>query len=131
MFNVVPTGVGADYERGRPVRIDVVRAVLGVVFQHENRRFVPDRAVREVIDKLTQRQVIVGHMGGGGGSAHSGTARVVVAEADTTEMGYGVGGDERIKVFFPDLHPTDVFDAHVEIGVVSHEMTVEGRAFFI
>ena len=41
--------------------VDVVGAVLGVVFQHEDGRLRPELAVADRLDDAAQGQVVVGH----------------------------------------------------------------------
>ena len=45
--------------------VDVVEAGLGVVLDHEDRRVLPVLAVRDLVDDLADREVVVGDLGGG------------------------------------------------------------------
>ena len=57
-------GVGADdLDRGA-VAVDVVEAGLGVVLDDEDRRVLPVLAVRDRVDDLADREVVVGDLGG-------------------------------------------------------------------
>ena len=58
----VPLRVRADDQGDAAMGVDVVGAVLGVVFQHEDGRLRPELAVADRFDDATQRQVVVGQI---------------------------------------------------------------------
>src|SRR5579864_9027928 len=56
-------GVFADDERNGAMRVDVVSAILRVVFENKNGSVIPIWAVRNRIDDASESQVIVGYVG--------------------------------------------------------------------
>src|SRR5579871_4045589 len=78
----------ADYEGDRAMRIDVVGAVLGVVFEHEDGGIVPVRTVEDGIDNAAQGEVVVGDVGRRPGPVGASTASVVVGQIEQDEAGH-------------------------------------------
>ena len=54
-------GILADYERDRSMGVDMIAAVLRVVFQNEDGGVLPIRAVGDGVDDAAQRQIVVRH----------------------------------------------------------------------
>ena len=50
--------VRADYEAHRPANIDMIRAVLGIIFNHKDRHFPPIAAVADAIDDEPETIII-------------------------------------------------------------------------
>ena len=53
-IDVPPLGVRANHQGRAAMCIDVVRAVLGIVLEHENRRVLPELAVAHRLDHAAQ-----------------------------------------------------------------------------
>ena len=62
-IDVPPLRVGAYHQGRTAMGVNVVRAVLGVVFQHENCRVLPELAVADRLDHSAQGQVVIGKIG--------------------------------------------------------------------
>ena len=84
---VLPLGVGADHQADGAVGVDVVRAVLGVVLDDEDRDLGPGLAVGDGLDDPAQGQVVAGHAGLGRERAGPGAGGVVLAQAHDHEPG--------------------------------------------
>ena len=76
----------ADDERDAAMRVHVVGAVLGIVFEDEEGRVVPEGRVRDSIDGAADGQVVVGNGGLGRGSAGPRARGVVVGQAQLDEV---------------------------------------------
>src|SRR5258708_7473716 len=75
--------------------VDVVAAVLGVVFQDEDGGVVPVGAVRDSVDYAAQGQIVVGDRGLGARAIRSRAAGVIVGKIEQHE-----GGELELGVFF-------------------------------
>ena len=66
----VPLDIGADRQGDRPVGVDVVRAVLGVVLDHEDGHLLPEPALGQALDEppsarsLSPTQAVTVHLPG-------------------------------------------------------------------
>ena len=67
--------VRADHHEKGAMGVDVIDAVLRVVFCDDYRHVVPERAVREHVDQLAQREVVIGDVGSAIREAVFGTRR--------------------------------------------------------
>ena len=89
MLNVRPrrrTGrILADHEGGGTVRIDVIGAILCVIFQDENRSVLPERAVRDGIDHTAQSEIVVRDIRGWPRFVRARAACVVVRQVQQDE----------------------------------------------
>ena len=76
----------ADDQGGGAMRIDVVGAILRVVFEDENGGVVPIRAVRNRIDDAAERQIVIGYRGLWRGLARRACLRVIVGQVEQGEL---------------------------------------------
>src|SRR5215470_11578738 len=84
-IDVTPLGVRAGDEGDRAVGVDVVGAVLRVVFDDEDRRLFPvTLAVRDGFDKASYGQVVFGHVRAG--RRRPGARALSVIPADTHDL---------------------------------------------
>ena len=77
----------ADHESDRAVSVDVIGAVLSVIFENENRRIVPVGTVRDRLHHATDREVIIGDACGWAGLSRSGAVGVIVGQIKKNERG--------------------------------------------
>src|SRR5205085_8678729 len=77
--------VCADEERDGAMTVNVVRAVLRVVFDYEDSGVFPVRTVRDGLDDEAERVVIVGDVELRGGAASGDARRVVVRQTHDGE----------------------------------------------
>src|SRR5229473_1552910 len=75
--------------------VDVVAAVLGVVFEDEDGGVIPVGAVRDGVDYAAQGQIVVGDRGLGARAIRSRAAGVIVGEIEQHEC-----GELELGVFF-------------------------------
>ncbi len=87
-------GILADDEGDGSMGIDVIGAVLGVVFENEDGGVVPIRAVGDGVDDPTEGEVVIGDRGGGAGVERTSAAGVIVGEIEEDE-----GGELQIGTF--------------------------------
>src|ERR1700686_435989 len=92
----------ADNQGDAAVGVDVVGAVLGVIFENEESSIVPIGAVGYGVHDAPDSQVIVSNGGGGLGFVLGATGGVVVGKAKQDELGHGVmarvaGGNELVE----------------------------------
>ena len=87
------------------MRIDVIRAALGVVFECENRRVFPEHAVRYRFDDAAEGQIVVGHHGAWRRRAWPGPLRVIVGDADNRKLRQVAVGYEALKLLQPVVDP--------------------------
>ena len=106
--------VGADDIARAAVTVDVVNAVLRVVFLDEDRRRGPDRAVADGVDIAAKRQVVIGLHGLRGGRA----AGVVGTDPHELQLGHRTVADVVLEVLIPDIEAELVGDAQVELRIV-------------
>ena len=78
--------VFADGKGNRTMSIDVVGAVLRVIFDHKNGGVVPVGAVRDGIDDASESEVVVGDGGIRRGLAGARAPRVIVGEIEECEL---------------------------------------------
>ncbi len=86
MVHKIPLHQPTGYKSDAPVRIYVVRAVLGIVFQDKNDGLIPDRAFAEVFHKQPYGKVIVSNMGKGARPVFAKAFGMIVAHADAIEF---------------------------------------------
>ena len=94
--------------------VDVVDAVLRVVFLDEDRRRGPHGAVADDVDKAAQGQVVIGLHGLRGRRA----AGVVGADPHDFQLGHRTGRHVLGEVLLPDIDAVLVGDAQIELRVV-------------
>src|SRR6185437_17075087 len=108
-------------------RVDVIAAVLRVIFEEEDGGVIPVRRVRDGFDEAANGEVIVGDGGFGRGAAGPGAGGVIVGEAQGDVAGHGVraGGavaDPAVEVAEEDVHADLVGHPDVEVGSFGREM---------
>ena len=81
-----PLHVRADDQADRAMAVDVVPAVLGIVFIDEDRGLGPEAAVRDGLHEPAHGQVVVGHQARGVGNAALGAGGVVLRQVDDHEV---------------------------------------------
>ena len=64
----------------------MVPARLGIVFNREHARLLPESAVADAFDDLTQGEIVVGDLGCGSRSARPRAARMIVWQADDRQI---------------------------------------------
>ncbi len=111
----LPLRVRADHQADGAMGVDMVGAVLGVVFDHEDGHLGPVLAVGDGLDDLAQRQVVAGHAGPRRERSRPGAGRVVFAQAHHREPGQVV-----VFLVFAEL-------ADVGIGIVGVAVTSAGH----
>ena len=77
--------IRADSERDSPVSVDVVGAVLCIIFHDENRGRGPELGLGNGFDQSSQREVVVRHAGGGRPFSGGGAGGVVLWQAHDLE----------------------------------------------
>jgi len=65
--------------------VDVIGAVLGVVFDDEDGGIVPVGAVGDGVDDAAEGEVVVGDAGGGAGEVRACAAGVIVGKVEQDE----------------------------------------------
>ena len=93
--------------------IDVIRAVLGIVLDGEDRRVPGIAGARDGFHEPTEREVVVGHHRLRGRIARPGRRRVVVRQPHDREPGQGSLPVELPKLRQPFVDPRLVL--HLEI----------------
>ena len=106
--------VGADDIARAAVTVDVVDAVLRVVFLDEDRRRRPDRAVADGVDKAAKGQVVIGLHG----LRRWRAASVVGADPHELQLGHRTVLDVVLEILIPDIEAELVGDAQIELRVV-------------
>ncbi len=69
--------------------IDVVRAILGVIFNHENGSVLPKLAEADGFDNAAQGQVVVGHQSEGRQLANLRAGGMVIGQPQDLHLGHG------------------------------------------
>src|SRR3954468_15997411 len=110
----MPARKRADAEQQRSVRIDVVRSILRIVFEHENCGILPIRAVRDGFDDAAEREVVVGNHRARSPGAWRGAARVIVTQPDDRELRQVSLLLELTELFEPDIGALLVGNAEIE-----------------
>ena len=80
-----PLRIGAGDKADSAMGIDMVRAVLGVVFDDEDRRLGPQRPMADSLDEFAEGQVVAGHAGTGTVGSGCGAMGVILTEAHDDE----------------------------------------------
>src|SRR5208283_1964118 len=115
--------VGADDIAWAAVTVDVVDAVLRVVFFDEDRRRGPNATVADGVDKAAKRQVVIG--------LHRCRVRratgVVGADPYEFQLGYLTGRHVILEILIPDVKAILVGDAQIELRVVRDRIVDQVR----
>ena len=107
-------GVWADDIAWAAMTVDVVDAVLRVVFLDEDRRRGPHVAVADVVDNAPNSQVVIGLFGVRGRRA----AGVVVHDPQDAQRRHRTGRDVLVEVLHPQIDAELVGDAQIELREV-------------
>ena len=110
----VALDVRTDRQGDGPVGIDVVRAVLGIVLDHEDGHLLPEPALGEALDEPAQRQVVVADAGRHGPLAGRCARGVVVGQAEDDQPGHLAGLLEPGQLLQEAVGAFDVGIVHVE-----------------
>ena len=91
---------GAGDQQDTSVRVDVVHAVLGVVFGDKKHRIFPNRCLRQECDQTAQRQVVVGHVRSAVGITvgRAGIGGVVIWQANDNERRDFAGREFQLEI---------------------------------
>ena len=73
--------VRAYHQSDRPVSVDVIGAILGIILNNKDRGLRPVSAVRDALDDLTHSKIVACHHGYRRESAGCGTPRVIFWQA--------------------------------------------------
>ena len=103
--------------------VDVVDAVLRVVFLDEDRRRGPYVAVADVVDNAPNGQIVIGLFGVRGRRA----AGVVVHDPQDAQRRHRAGRDVVVEVLQPHIDAELVGDAQIELREVLDEVVIHGR----
>src|SRR5262249_25014745 len=87
------------------MRVDVVWTILRVVFGNEDRRAVPEAAVADDVDKLTNSQVVFGNEGLRSQRPGRGPGGVIVGQAHDLELWQIARRHELVELAFPFGEP--------------------------
>lgn len=68
------------------MRIDVVGSVLRIIFQNEDRRIVPVRAMRDSLHDTPDREIVIGDRRSRRGLADARSAGVIVGQVQQDEL---------------------------------------------
>ena len=93
----VPLRVRTDHQRDAAMGVDVVGAVLGVIFQHENGGLRPELAVADRFDHASQRQIVIGQIGDRRWRSDLCPRRVIVGQANDHELRHLAFGFETLS----------------------------------
>jgi hypothetical protein len=115
--------VWADDIAGAAMTVDVIGAVLRVVFLDENRRGGPNGAVADVVDNAPNGQVVIGLFGLRGGRAGG----VVVHDPQLFHRRHRTLRDVIIEVLHPQIDAALVGDAQIEIWEVLDHVVIHSR----
>ncbi len=111
--------VGADDVARAAVAVDVVNAVLCVIFFDEDRRRRPHRAVADGVNVAAERQVVIGlHRHGVRWSAS-----MVGTDPDEAQLRHHPVIHVVIEVLNPDIEAELVGDAQIELRIVLNRVT--------
>ena len=94
---MVAADIGADDEADGAMGIDVVGAILGVVFDDEDGGFFPDRAFADAFDEAAESEVVAGDACLGRGFVGRGALSVVLAKAHDDELRQRALGNEVVE----------------------------------
>jgi hypothetical protein len=96
------------------VTVDVVDAVLRVVFLDEDRRRRPNGAVADDVDNAPNGQVVIGLFG----SRVRRAGGVVAHDPQEFQLGHRTGRQVFGEVLLPDIDPVLIGDAQIELRVI-------------
>src|SRR3954467_12237135 len=94
--------------------IDVIRAVLRIIFQDKNRRFLPVTAMGNRLDDAAEGEVVVGDHRARSRRTWRGAIGVVVAEANNRQPREIPVAIELPELFEPDVRPLLIGDTKIE-----------------
>ncbi len=123
--------VGRQDEGRGAVRVDMVGAVLGVVFQDENGGLRPELRLRDRLHQQPERVVVVGDGGLRSDLAGADARGVIVAEPHRHEARHLAAALEFRQIAQEHLHAFDVGVVHVEaaelhVGVLRQRRVAHG-----
>src|SRR5208337_3511842 len=103
--------VGANHITRAAVSVDVVDAVLRVVFLDEDRRRIPDTTVADDVDYATDGQIVVGLFG----NRVRRTSGVVAHDPQEFQLGNRIVSHILGEILFPDIDAVLIGDAQIEL----------------
>ena len=118
----------ADDQRDGSMSVDMVGAVLGIVFENEDGSVFPVGAVRDSIDQAADGEIVIGHRGLWSGHAGSSAGGVIVGKAEHHEVrelfatARLTGFDEAVELVQEFISAQLVRIVNPEIGEVGIEM---------
>src|SRR5262245_50356629 len=124
---------GADHVTRRPVGIHMIRTVLGIIFDDEDRGALPYRTLAYCFDKLPDRVVIVGNLRFGREFAGRRSLGVIVIEPhrhkSRDRLSAGVLEQHLLELAFPLREAA----RHVVLAILSPRVqtTIYARGFTI
>src|ERR1700736_1310866 len=87
------------------MRIDVVRAALRIVLEHEHDGALPERTPRQRFDQSAKREIVVRHVRSWRRLPCLRSGRVVVRQTDKFECWHLSGPHKILELLEPDLYP--------------------------
>src|SRR5512143_3187794 len=96
------------------MRVHVIRTVLRIVFEHEDRRLLPVAALRDGFYQPAERDIVLGDHGAWRWILGPRTGRVISSEPDDAERGQPAGALELAELFEPDIDAAVVRNGQVE-----------------
>ncbi len=117
--------VRADRQRDRAMGVDVVRSVLRVVLDHEDRHLLPEPALAQPLDDPSERQVVVADAGRHRPLARRGARRVVIRQLEDHQPRHLAGFLEAGQLLEEAIGSLRVGIVHVEASVHGVEVALE------
>src|SRR5438309_1895239 len=115
------------------MRVNVIGAILSVVFEDENCGVVPVRTVRNCFDYAAEGKIVVGHGSSWPGLAGSGTASMIIRQIEQYELRqfgslpfcFGTDKPRELVEEFVGAKLIGIFG--IEIGIKRVEVVAQSR----
>lgn len=107
--------------------VDVVGTVLRIVFEHEDSRARPVRAVRNGFGQTADREIVVGDHRCGRVLARFRTGRMIATEPDDLESRQRFRLLETVEFAFPFGKSVDIRNVQIEGGKMRVDSSAQSR----
>ena len=107
--------------------IDMIGAVLCVIFKNKNDAFFPDPAVAQIIDKKTDCEVVIGNFCDRRRASQLKTLGMIVDESERVELRDRSCRKKRIKIPFPLPEPGRVHHRLIPARIIRAKMFFKNR----
>lgn len=103
----------------------MVGPVLCIIFNHEDRRLLPETTVRNPFNEHAERQIVLSHKRAGRKAPTARPLRVVIRELDDLKGWKVPGPFEAAEFCRPIMHPERIRIAHIPSSIERRNVSLQ------